>query len=135
MITTKQDRFAQEWFATGNKSEAYRRAYSTTNMADKTINETASELSQHPKVSARYAELSASAQERNETNVDRLDQLLKESFEVAKAASMPSAMVSAAMGLVRLHGLDAESQRKMNDADKGNNMTHALRELAQRLPD
>ena len=70
MLTAKQDKFAQELFVTGNKSEAYRRAYSASNMADKTITEKASRLSRKDNVTTRYTQLVKAAQARNDTSVD-----------------------------------------------------------------
>ena len=58
LLTIKQERFAQEYVATGNASEAYRRAYDTQG-APRTIEVEASRLLAHPKVSLRLATLRA----------------------------------------------------------------------------
>ncbi len=135
-LTAKQEKFAREWFATGNKSEAYRRAYeSSRKWSENAVNVKASELSRNPKVLDRYEELVTAAQERNETDVDTIDRMLKNAYVVAKKDVKPSAMVSAAMGLAKLYGLDAETKARMNDAKSGSDMSEVLRELARRLPD
>ena len=58
MLTIKQERFAREYIATGNASEAYRRAYNT-HAGPHTIAVEASRLLAHPKVSLRLAALRA----------------------------------------------------------------------------
>ena len=62
MLTPKQDRFAQAIALEGmNKSDAYRTAYDTSRMTDKTVNEKASLLASNDKVRARIKELSEQA--------------------------------------------------------------------------
>ena len=105
-LTTKQEKFAQEWFSTGNKSEAYRRAYNTENMAENVINVKATELSQNGKVAVRYKELVEAAQKRNETTVDVLDKMAKNAWAIAKEDRSPSAMNQSVAVLAKLHGLN-----------------------------
>lgn len=62
MLTPKQDRFAQAIALEGmNKSDAYRTAYDTSRMTDKTVNEKASILASNDKVRARIKELGEQA--------------------------------------------------------------------------
>ena len=105
-LTTKQEKFAQEWFSTGNKSEAYRRAYNAENMAENVINVKATELSQNGKVAVRYKELVEAAQKRNETTVDVLDKMAKNAWAIAKEDRSPSAMNQSVAVLAKLHGLN-----------------------------
>jgi len=56
-LTLKQEKFCQEYMDTGNATEAYRRVYSTSRMKETTINRTAKELIDHPKVSTRLIQL------------------------------------------------------------------------------
>jgi phage terminase small subunit len=132
-LTTKQEKFIQEWVKTGNRSESYRHAYNTTNMAAKAVTEKALRLSAEGNIRARYTQLMKANQERTNTTVDRLDEMLTEAFQTAKASATPSAMVSAAMALMKLHGLDVETQQKINASDKSESMADALRVLAFRL--
>lgn len=106
-LTPKQEKFAQAWYTTGNKSEAYRLSYSARNMSDSAINEESYRLSLHPEIALRYEELQKAAQSRNDTTVDTLDAMFKEAFEVGRGIKNPSAMVAAASGLAKLHGLNA----------------------------
>ena len=57
MLTAKQELFAQNIIKGMSQADAYRSAYSTKNMADKTIHENASRLANDSKVSARISEL------------------------------------------------------------------------------
>lgn len=58
MLTAKQEKFAQSIALDGmNKSDAYRSAYDTRKMTDKTVNEKASVLASQDKVTARILEL------------------------------------------------------------------------------
>lgn len=112
-LTTKQEKFAQHWYLTGNKSEAYRVAYDAENMSESVVNVKASELSKNGKVAVRYKELSGEGQKRLETTVDIVDSMYKSAWKVAKEKDMPSAMVSAAGGLAKLHGLNAPDKQQV----------------------
>lgn len=57
MLTPKQEVFVQEIIKGKSQADAYRSAYSTKNMSDKTIHEAASRLMADSKVSARVKEL------------------------------------------------------------------------------
>ena len=113
-LTAKQEKFAQGWFATGNKTEAYRRSYSFENMSESTINEKASRLASQDKIRARYNELVKASQARNETTVDLIDKMLKKAYAKADQDTKPSAMVGAAMGLAKLHGLEAPAKMDLS---------------------
>jgi len=91
-LTIKQDSFVQEWVKIGNKSEAYRRAYDTQNMAAKTVTEKASLLSAQDYIRARYTQLTKVGRESTDTTVDCLDAMLKEAYQVARAFARPSAV-------------------------------------------
>ena len=57
MLTAKQELFVHKIIEGMNQADAYRAAYSTKNMNDKTIHEAASRLASDSKVAARIAEL------------------------------------------------------------------------------
>ena len=63
-LTQKQEMFCLAFIETGNASEAYRRAYTASRMAAKTVHECASRILADRKVSARVAELRVEAAER-----------------------------------------------------------------------
>ena len=56
-LTPKQEKFIQECLATGNASEAYRRAYDAEKMSPAVINVKASELLKNGKVAVSLQEL------------------------------------------------------------------------------
>lgn len=62
-LTNKQEIFCQEYVKCDNKSQAYRIAYETSGMTDKTINEASSKLSKDYNVATRISELKAIAKE------------------------------------------------------------------------
>ncbi len=57
MLTAKQEQFVQGIISGMSQADAYRSAYSTSKMADKTIHENASRLANDSKVRARIDEL------------------------------------------------------------------------------
>lgn len=57
MLTPKQEKFVQSLIQGMSQADAYRSAYATKNMSDKTIHEAASRLVADSKVSARLSEL------------------------------------------------------------------------------
>ena len=78
MLTPKQEKFVQGIIEGKSQADAYRSAYSTKNMTDKTIREEASRLMSDPNISATVKELRGqvikstimSAQERMEWLTD-----------------------------------------------------------------
>ncbi|WP_080903343.1 terminase small subunit [Parabacteroides sp. Marseille-P3160] len=75
-LTKKQEDFCNCYFETGNASEAYRRAYSSSSSAN-VVNVKASELLSNPKVSERIDELQAELKLRSDIKKERLLEELK----------------------------------------------------------
>ena len=96
-LTAKQEAFAQAVADGMTQSDAYRKSYDTSKMTPKSVNEKASELMAHVKVTARVAELKAKLS-------DEVFWTRKEAAEVLRKA-------------INL-GLDAESHGKLSDAVK-----------------
>lgn len=69
-LTVKQENFCNYYIETGNASEAYRRAYSCDNMKDETVNRTAIELLNNPKITARVKQLQSALQKRSDITKD-----------------------------------------------------------------
>lgn len=61
MLTPKMEAFCLAYLKSGNASEAYRQSYNAENMKPETVNRTAKELLDNPKITARLAELNAAA--------------------------------------------------------------------------
>ena len=76
-LSIKQENFCNYYIECGNASEAYRRAYpSSENWADKTVWERASVLLKNNKVLARVEELQKELKDRSDVTKDRILQEL-----------------------------------------------------------
>ena len=128
-LTPKQEKFAQVWHATGNKSEAYRQAYNCENMSEATINNKAYALSLEGEITARFAEHQKAAQKRNNVTVDTVSQMYLEAWKMAKSIENPSAMVSAASGMAKLHGLNAPDKQHVDHSSTDGTMRPTTIEL------
>jgi len=77
-------KFVEEIGKGGSQSNAYRKAYDTSQMAPKTIWEEASRLRRHPKVAARIKELEAEKEARRRMQaLSREDRVLQELEKIA----------------------------------------------------
>jgi len=84
MLTAKQMKFVEEIGKGGSQSNAYRKAYDTSQMAPKTIWEEASRLRRHPKVAARIEELEAEKEARRRMQaLSQEDRVLQELEKIA----------------------------------------------------
>ncbi|QEQ88659.1 terminase small subunit [Pseudomonas sp. p99-361] len=107
-FTDKMELFCLAYVETGNASEAYRRSYNTSNMADKTAQREGYNLLQNSLVQARIEELRIKVMERHEITVDTLLAELEEARLLGKETGKASAMVTASMGKAKLLGLDKQ---------------------------
>jgi len=116
-LTPKQEAFALAYVETGNASEAYRRSYNAEKMKPETVNRTAKEQLDNPKIAARLAELKAAHVGRHEITVDDLIRELEEARSIAMAGErqQPAAMVAASMGKAKLLGLIVDKAENKND--------------------
>ena len=94
MLTIKQERFAQEYVATGNASEAYRRAYDTQGNPE-TVAREAHRLVWHPKVAPRIQKLRARLSVLSDLSRGRIVVELEETRQVALATGNPAVAVRA----------------------------------------
>lgn len=76
VLTPKQEAFCLAYIETGNASEAYRKAYDAEAMKGATVNRSAKELLENPKITARLSELRERAVERTMVTVDMLTERL-----------------------------------------------------------
>ena len=84
MLTAKQMKFVEEIGNGGSQSNAYRKAYDTSQMAQKMIWEEASRLRRYPKVAARIVELEAEKEARRRMQaLPREDRVLQELEKIA----------------------------------------------------
>ena len=84
MLTAKQENFVELLTQGTCQSSAYRGAYDTQNMSDKTVWEEASRLRRHPKVSTRILELEKEKEARRRLQaVSREERVLNELERIA----------------------------------------------------
>lgn len=105
VLTLKQEQFVMVWHETGNKSEAYRRAYHCGSMSEATINNKAYELSLNGDIRARLGALQRASAERHNVTIAEVTKMHRDAYQVAKEALNPHAMTAAANNLAKLHGL------------------------------
>ena len=96
MLTLKQAKFVEEVSEGSSQSNAYRKAYDTSQMAPKTVWEESSRLRRHPKVAARIIELEAEKAYRQRIQaLSREERILKELEAVAFGDGPVSAKLKA----------------------------------------
>ena len=84
MLTAKQENFVELLTQGTCQSSAYKGAYNTQNMSDKTVWEEASRLRKHPKVSTRILELEKEKEARRRLQaVSREERVLNELESIA----------------------------------------------------
>lgn len=105
-LTPKQEAFCQRYLESGNASEAYRQCYSADKAKPETINRSAKELLDNPKIAARLDELRGVALAAHGVTIASLVAELEEARQVAKKREQGAAMVQATMGKAKLAGLD-----------------------------
>ena len=83
-LTVKQNEFVAEIAEGASQTSAYRSAYNTQNMSQKTIWEEASRLRSHPKVAARIEEMEAEKEARRRMQaLSREDRVLQALEKIA----------------------------------------------------
>jgi hypothetical protein len=101
-----RERFVQEYHATGNASEALRRANpKAKKWKENSLNVEASRMLSEPKVSLRLEELQAEAARRHGTTIDSLTEELEAARDGAMSTGQFSAAISATLGKAKLLGL------------------------------
>ena len=84
MLTAKQENFVELLTQGTSQTSAYKGAYETQKMSDKTVWEEASRLRRHPKVSARILELENEKEDRRRLQaVSREERVLNELESIA----------------------------------------------------
>lgn len=106
-MTPKQQRFVQAYVETGNATQsAIKAGYSKRSAMQ--IGE--QNLRKHEIASAITA-AQAKAAERHEITLDRISDMLKEDRAFARECNQAGAVVTATMGLAKLHGLIVDRQK------------------------
>lgn len=105
MLTPKQEAFCIAYIETGNASEAYRRAYACGKSKPETINRTAKELVDNPKIAARLQELRAPAVEAAQITLKQHLLDLQRLRDLAEASEKYGPAVTAEMARGKASGL------------------------------
>ena len=133
MLTAKQTKFAEEVSEGSSQSNAYRKAYDTSQMGPKTVWEESSRLRRHPKVAARIIELEAEKAHRQRIQaLSREEKILKE----LEAVAFGDGPVSAKLKAIELLGknLGLFKPKEVPDVERSEDeITTALSEKLQRL--
>ena len=104
-LTPKQETFCLAYIEEGCASAAYRQAYNAERMKPETVNRSAKELLDNPKITARIQELQEAHQSRHNVTVDSLTKELEDARDLATQNKQPSAVVQAVLGKAKIHGL------------------------------
>ena len=133
MLTAKQTKFVEEVSEGSSQSNAYRKAYDTSQMEPKTVWEESSRLRRHPKVAARIIELEAEKAHRQRIQaLSREEKILKE----LEAVAFGDGPVSAKLKAIELLGknLGLFKPKEVPDVERSEDeITTALSEKLQRL--
>ena len=105
MLTPKQEAFCLAYLETGNASEAYRRAYNAEKSKPETINRTAKELVDNPKIAARLQELRAPAVKAAQITLEQHLADLQRLRDLAEASEKYGPAVTAEMARGKASGL------------------------------
>lgn len=118
-LTPKQEAFAREYVATGNASEAYRRAYNAENMKQPSIAVEACNLLSEPNIALMVQQLKEDLLKRHRLTVDDLIEELEQARSAALNQEKPqaAAMVAASMGKAKLLGLEAPAKTEVTGAN------------------
>lgn len=104
-LTEKQERFCLAYIETGNASESYRRAYSCERSKQETINRTAKELIDRPKIAARIAEVRAPAVKNAQVSLEQHLNDLKRLRDLAEASEKYGPAIAAEIARGKASGL------------------------------
>jgi phage terminase small subunit len=107
-FSQKMENFCLAYIESGNASEAYRRSYDVSGMAEQTAAREAWNLLKRPQIEARIAELREVVMQRNDITVDTLLAELEEARALALETGRAAAAVTATMGKAKLLGLDKQ---------------------------
>ena len=100
-LTLKQEKFCNEYFKTGNASEAYRRSYNSQNMKEATIHRKAFEVLENGNVRARLEQLKATLEKKTIITKERVVEILA---NIGEGADKDSDKVAALKQICKVFG-------------------------------
>lgn len=117
MLMPKQESFCLKYLETGNASEAYRFAYDASRMKPTTVNRTAKELLDNPKIAARLAELRKPVIEKAQMTLEQHLDDLKRLRDSAWASEKYGPAIQAEIARGKASGYYIERVEKGNPGD------------------
>lgn len=129
-MTPKQMKFFECLISGMNQSDAYREAYNTENMTDRSVQHAAHHTKMHPKVQSALMEWRHQCGQQMKFTVESLSTMAVETYETAYEGGNAGQMTGAILALAKLNGLVVErSERKIEQVGSGNNRAQMLAEL------
>lgn len=116
MLTPKQEAFCLAYLETGNASEAYRRAYDAAKMNPASVNRTAKELIDNPKIASRLSALRKPVIEKAQITLEQHLNDLKRLRDMAEAGEKWGPAIQAEVARGKASGLYVE---KLEHAGQG----------------
>ena len=130
MLTAKQENFVELLTQGRCQTSAYRSAYDTQNMSDKTVWEEASRLRRHPKVSTRILELDKEKEERRRLQAFSREERVLNELERIAFGDGPVASKLKAMELLGKH-IGLFTPKKVSEVERSSN--EILAEIYQKI--
>jgi phage terminase small subunit len=127
-LTPKQEKFCLVYIETGNASEAYRQAYSAGKMSAASINRTAKELMDNPKIASRVKELQAPAAEKAQVTLEQHLNDLKRLRDLAESDQKWQAAIAAEVNRGKASGLYTEKHEVAGAVDVNHSVSPAVAE-------
>lgn len=117
-LTKKQEDFILAYIESGNATGAYRSAYNVGGMKAETVNRTAKELLDNPKIAARIAELRKPVIEKAQLSLEQHLNDLKRLRDLAEASEKYGPAIMAEVSRGKASGLYVDKVRVSGDGGK-----------------
>lgn len=129
-MTPKQMEFFKGIISGKSLTEAYRDAYDTSNMTDKSIGHAAHHLRKNSKIQSALMEWRHQCGLQMKFTTESLSSMAVEAYETAYEAGNAGQMTGALAQLAKLNGLIVErSERKVEKIEGGNSRAQMLADL------
>lgn len=113
-LTVRQMKFVEGLLGGLNYSDAYREAYDTTNMADRSVNTAACQLHMRPNVQAAISDAMERAGKALVVTAASLTMMTKRAYDLGEKSGNAGHMVNAVALMAKLNGLIVDrSERKV----------------------
>lgn len=117
-LTKKQEDFILAYIESGNATGAYRSAYNAGGMKPETVNRSAKELLDNPKIAARIAELRKPVIEKAQLSLEQHLNDLKRLRDLAEASEKYGPAIMAEVNRGKASGLYVDKVKVSGDGGK-----------------